>query len=48
MEREFGPCTCAVEDIGDRCGPSCHMGLGTEEEPCKCGHDACAATTGEG
>ncbi len=42
------PCTCEVARQGDHCGPTCRLGIGTGDEPCKCGHAGCSATEGEG
>ncbi len=42
------PCTCEVERDGERCAPTCRLGIGTADEPCKCGHAGCDATEGEG
>jgi hypothetical protein len=44
----FGPCTCTIDDTDRFCGPSCRMGLGDKNEPCKCGHAGCTSTVGEG
>lgn len=46
MECGFAPCTCPTDDE-THCGPTCRLGIGTSDEPCKCGHDACSATEGE-
>jgi hypothetical protein len=44
----FDPCTCPVDDRDDYCGPTCRLGIGARNEPCKCGHAQCTVTIGDG
>ena len=46
MKCAFGPCTCPKDDVDDYCAPTCRMEIGDADEKCKCGHEACTATTG--